>query len=79
MGEQLIEKIQVLISKEDLKELNIIILNNALDIGSRPEPLSTFVRNLLKREIQLYHQRKNRAQKSFVRDEVKEITKNKIS
>jgi hypothetical protein len=79
MGEQLIEKIQVLISKEDLRELNTIILNNALDAGSRPEPLSTFVRNLLKREIQLYHQRKNREQKSFIREEVKEITKNKIS
>lgn len=77
MGEQLVEKIQVLISKEDLRELNSIILKNALDTGERPVPLSTFVRNLLKREIQTYHQIKNSPQKSYVEEDVKELTKNK--
>lgn len=75
MSEQLVEKIQVLISKEDLKELNNMILNNALNTGGRPVPLSTFVRNLLKREIQVYHQIKNSPQKSFIGEDVKKLQK----
>jgi len=75
MGEQLTEKIQVLISKESLRELNKMILTKALDDGERPEPLSTFVRNLLQREIALYNEQKNKVQDSFVKKDVKEITR----
>ena len=75
MAYNLTEKIQVLINKKDLKELNSMILNNALDEGERPEPLSTFVRNLLKEEIKLYHEKKEKGQKSFIEKDIKEIIK----
>jgi hypothetical protein len=74
MGDQLTEKIQVLISKENLRELNNMILTNALDNGERPEPLSTFVRRLLQRELTMYYDEKNKVQNSYVKKDVKEIT-----
>lgn len=75
MKEHLNEKIQVLISKEDLRQLNEIILNNALNSGERPISLSMFVRNLLKQEIQRYHENKNKPQKSFIEEDIKNLQK----
>lgn len=75
MSINLTEKIQVLIGKEDLKKINSIILNEALDNGERPVPLSTFVRNLLKREIELYDRKKSKTQESFVKRDIQKIIK----
>jgi hypothetical protein len=77
MREQLTEKIQVLISKDNLKELNKMILLTALDNGERPEPLSTFVRNLLQREIKLYNEKNLKVQTSYIQKDIKEITRKK--
>ena len=50
--ESLTEKIQVLISKNDLEELNHIIVRKALERKKRPVPLSAYVRDLVKKEIE---------------------------
>ena len=50
--ESLTEKIQVLLSKIDLEELNHIIVRKALERKKRPVPLSAYVRELVKKEIE---------------------------
>lgn len=50
--ESLTEKIQVLLSKNDLEELNHIIVRKALERKKRPVPLSAYVRELVKKEIE---------------------------
>ena len=72
------EKVQVLLSKEDLEVLNRLILRDAYTEGIRPVPLSTYVRLIIKNHIEdNIHLLEE--QISFASNKVKEIkeTKNK--
>jgi hypothetical protein len=63
------EKIQVLLSEDDLGELSSIIMRKALEMKKRPEPISLYVRDLIKTHI-LENQTQ---QKSFVKDKIKKL------
>ena len=67
------EKIQVLLSAEDLHELNTIIMRKAIEAKTRPEPISLYVRSLIKDHI-IANQEE---QRSFVKDVVQQIKKSK--
>lgn len=60
-------KIQVLVSDEDISKLNTILTLEALKNENKPLPLSTFVRNIIKDYIKSYPI----SQKSFVSNIVK--------
>lgn len=49
--ENLTEKLQVLLSKSDLRALNIIIARRSLERGAKPPPISSYIRELIKKEI----------------------------
>jgi hypothetical protein len=51
MGNKLTKKLQVLITDDEEHELNHIILNDALDAGQRPMSISSFIRELIRKEI----------------------------
>ena len=51
MGNKLTKKLQVLITDDEEHELNHIILKDALDAGQRPMSISSFIRELIRKEI----------------------------
>jgi hypothetical protein len=61
------QKIQVLLTDDDMSKLNTILMLEALKNKDKPLPVSTFVRNLIKDYINSY----NIDQKSFVSDIIK--------
>lgn len=67
--ENLTEKIQVLLSRADERELNRIIAREAIAEGTRPVPLSSYVRTLIKAHIKA----NTPEQKSIAADKAKEI------
>jgi len=69
--ENLKEKIQVLLTPEDMQELNIIIMRKAINAKTRPEPISLYVRSLIKENI-LANQVE---QPSYVKEAIKKIKK----
>lgn len=72
MKNNLTEKLQVLLTKEDQRALNIIIARKSLEQGVRPVSLSSYVREVIKEHINV----NTPEQKSFVVDIAKEILKN---
>jgi hypothetical protein len=70
--ENLTEKLQVLLSKNDVRALNTIIAAQAMENGEKPVPVSLYIRELIKRAIQ----ENIPEQKSFVGDKVKQIISN---
>ena len=71
------QKIQVLLTDDDMSKLNTVLMLEALKNNDKPLPISTFVRNLIKDYINSY----NIKQKSFVSDiienHIKEFKENK--
>ena len=63
------EKIQVLISQQDMAAVNSLLMMEALENGTRPIPLSTFVRELIKSYIE--ENRHKLGQRSFAKEEVR--------
>jgi len=61
------EKIQVLISSGDMASVNSLLMMEALENGTRPIPLSTFVRELIKSYIE--ENRHKLGQRSHAKDE----------
>jgi len=49
--DKLIKKIQVLLTEPEFEELNSIILSEALKNKQRPRSVSSFVRDLVQKEI----------------------------
>lgn len=49
--DKLIKKIQVLLTEPEFEELNNIILSEALKNKQRPKSVSSFVRDLVQKEI----------------------------
>lgn len=72
MKNNLTEKLQVLLTKEDQRALNVIIARKSLEQGVRPVSLSSYVREIIKEHII----ENTPEQKSFVTDVAKEILKN---
>tara|TARA_Y100000389_G_scaffold204678_1_gene258813 strand:- start:3363 stop:3590 length:228 start_codon:yes stop_codon:yes gene_type:complete len=75
MSDNVTEKIQVLISPYDMRCLNSLIMIDAIQDGTRPIPLSTFVRNIIKEYIEQNSEKLE--QKSFVGESVKKYTNKK--
>lgn len=48
------EKIQVLLTQDDMEQLNIILLMEALENNSKPESLSSYVRTIIRDYIKSY-------------------------
>ena len=51
MSEKLSEKLQVLLTSEEVSQLNWVILNEALQNNNKPKPVSAFIRELIKEAL----------------------------
>jgi hypothetical protein len=69
---KLTKKLQVLLSEEEVAVLNRIILNEAIENGTRPISMSAFIRELIRQEIES----RSEDQKSFDKSKLKQL-KNK--
>lgn len=70
LDERLTEKLQILLSKSDLKALNNIIIEKSKQLKKKPIPASTFVRALIKD----YINKNTPEQKSITGEMVKKST-----
>lgn len=52
MIEKLTQKLQVLLSEEEVTMVNRIILNEAIESGERPVSISRFIRDIIRTEIE---------------------------
>lgn len=71
---RLTEKIQVLLSKRDVKLLNNIMLGKAVKIGKPPSPLSTFIRAVIRK----YIEEETKEQFGFSEKEAKDLIKKRM-
>lgn len=69
---KLTKKLQVLLSEDEVAVLNRIILNEAIENGTRPISMSAFIRDLIRDEID----NRSEDQKSFNKSKLKQL-KNK--
>lgn len=69
---KLTKKLQVLLSEEEVAVLNRIILNEAIENGTRPISMSAFIRELIRVEIES----RTEEQKTFNKSKLKQL-KNK--
>lgn len=51
--DKLTKKLQVLLSEDEVTSINRIILNDAIESGERPVSVSAFIRNVIRKEIDL--------------------------
>ena len=51
MSDKLTKKLQVLLTEEEVREVNRVILNDALETETRPISVSAFIRNLIQEEL----------------------------
>jgi len=68
---KLAEKIQVLLTKEDIEKLYNIIVGKTFAEGGKPPPLSSYIRDLIKMHIE----EETKEQKSYAGDHIKKIIK----
>lgn len=69
---KLTQKLQVLLSEDEVATLNRIILNDAIEQGIRPISMSAFIRDLIRHEIDS----RSDDDKTFSKDKLKQL-KNK--
>ena len=69
---KLTNKLQVLLSEEEVATLNWIILNDAIENGIRPISMSAFIRELIRHEIDT----RSEDDKTFSKDKLQKL-KNK--
>ena len=69
---KLTNKLQVLLSEEEVATLNRIILNDAIEQGIRPISMSAFIRDLIRHEIDT----RSEDYKTFSKDKLQKL-KNK--
>ena len=69
MSDKLTKKLQVLLTEEEVREVNRVILNDALESETRPISVSAFIRNLIQNELS------NRSveQKSIIKQTLKNL------
>ena len=63
MSDKLTKKLQVLLTEDEVREVNRVILNDALDQERRPVSVSAFIRSL----IQLELDRRTVEQRSYIK------------
>jgi hypothetical protein len=51
--DKLTKKLQVLLSESEVTAINRIILNEAIENGERPVSISAFIRDIIRKEIEL--------------------------
>lgn len=66
---KLTKKLQVLLTEEEVREVNRVILNEALETETRPVSVSAWIRDLIQRELTL----KTPDQKSIVKQTLKNL------
>jgi hypothetical protein len=71
MASKLTNKLQVLLSEEEVSMLNRIILNDAIQNGQRPISMSAFIRELIRTEIEL----RDEEDKIFGKEKLKQLKK----
>jgi plasmid stability protein len=69
MSDKLTKKLQVLLTEDEVREVNRVILNDALDQERRPVSVSAFIRSL----IQLELDRRTVEQRSYIKQNLKNL------
>lgn len=66
---KLTKKLQVLLTEEEVREVNRVILNDALESETRPISVSAWIRDLIQQELKS----KTPDQKSIVKQTLKNL------
>jgi plasmid stability protein len=69
MSDKLTKKLQVLLTEAEVREVNRVILNEALEQEERPISVSAFIRNLIQDELS----KKSVEQKSIIKQTLKNL------
>jgi hypothetical protein len=69
MSDKLTKKLQVLLTEDEVREVNRVILNDALDREVRPISVSAFIRNLIQDELS----RRSVEQRSYLKQNLKNL------
>ena len=69
MSDKLTKKLQVLLTEDEVREVNRVILNDALEQGQRPISVSAFIRNLIQDELS----KRSVEQKSIIKQTLKNL------
>ena len=69
MSDKLTKKLQVLLTEDEVREVNRVILNDDLDQERRPVSVSAFIRSL----IQLELDRRTVEQRSYIKQNLKNL------
>ena len=51
MSEKLTEKLKVLLTSEEVSQINWVILQDALQSNNKPQPVSAFIRQVIKEAL----------------------------
>jgi len=71
MSDKLTKKLQVLLTEDEVREVNRVILNEALETEQRPVSVSAFIRSLIQGELS----KKSVEQKSIIKQNLKNLKK----
>lgn len=71
MSDKLTKKLQVLLTEDEVRDVNRVILNEALDTEQRPVSVSAFIRSLIQGELS----KKSVEQKSIIKQNLKNLKK----
>lgn len=69
MSDKLTKKLQVLLTEDEVREVNRVILNDALEAEQRPISVSAFIRNLIQDELS----KRSVEQKSIIKQTLKNL------
>ena len=69
MSDKLTKKLQVLLTEDEVREVNRVILNDALDQERRPISVSAFIRNLIHDELL----KRSPEQRSYIKQNLKNL------
>ena len=69
MNDKLTKKLQVLFTENEVREVNRVILNDALEQEERPISVSAFIRNLIQDELS----KRSVEQKSIIKQTLKNL------
>ena len=69
MSDKLTKKLQVLLTEDEVREVNRVILNDALEHEQRPISVSAFIRNLIQDELS----KRSVEQKSIIKQNLKNL------
>ena len=69
MSDKLTKKLQVLLTEDEVREVNRVILNDPLEQEQRPISVSAFIRNLIQDELS----KRSVEQKSILKQNLKNL------